>query len=388
MNKQKDKIKIESGREYDYWLHRMPGVGDVTINKLLRSFGKAKDIYDACNRCDEEFEGVVGKTKTFDIYRWNDDCDINSEYNAMISKGIRMVLLNDEDYPKRLKEIENCPYALYVKGKMPADDVPSVAIIGARNCSEYGTFVADEFGKALATEGINIISGMARGVDGISQRGAIKAGGRTFAVLGSGVDVCYPEGNYKLYRDIQENGGIISTFPPGTEPLKHNFPLRNRIVAGLADMILVVEARVKSGTSITVDMALKMGKDVYAVPGRLTDRLSDGCNTLIRDGAGVALSPEDVIRELALIWKRKDPESGLLNENNIPKMATCSPEEDIGLLRYMDLVPRNVEEIHQKRLSVEKGVAIQQTLSELILLCVEGKAVQVGNGYFYKVCGA
>ena len=166
--------------------------------------------------------------------------------------------------------------------------------------------MARAFGGELAKAGVAVISGMARGIDGLGQQAALEQGGRTYAVLGCGADVCYPASNRKLYQEIVEKGGgILSVFPPGTPPVKGQFPERNRIVAGLADLVLVVEARQKSGTLITVDMALEQGKNVYAVPGRLTDRLSDGCNLLIRQGAGIALAPGDILAELKLLGNRK-----------------------------------------------------------------------------------
>lgn len=385
---------------FKFWLHRIPFVGDSTIYKLLEEYTEAGDVFEAFMKSDEKVLRIIGEKRMNRILEKKDirffPSDgtkerithvtelIAKDYRLMTESGISFVTVEDEDYPSRLLDINPAPYALYVKGRLPENDVPSVAIIGARNCSEYGTYIANAFGEALAKEGVNIISGMARGVDGISQRGALNVDGNTFAVLGSGVDVCYPEGNYKLYRDIQKKGGVISTFPPGTEPLKQQFPERNKIVAALADILLVVEARVKSGTSITVDLALKMGKDVYAVPGRLTDRLSDGCNLLIRDGAGIALSPEDILRELAVFWNRLNPEDEDFNQNTINHLNPGRPREDIGLLKYLDATPHTADEIHQKRLTDEEGISLSQTLSELVLLCVDGKAVQVGSGYFYR----
>lgn len=389
---------------YRYWLHRVPEIGDATIYKLLGAYGDAENVFEAFMGSEERVTQIIGEKRMEKILTSKDvrftPCKSNhaddeevmnrarelleEDYGRMLRDGISFVTIEDDEYPARLKDICPSPYALYVKGRLPEDDIPSVAIIGARNCSEYGTYIANAFGEALAKEGVNIISGMARGVDGISQRGALNVDGNTFAVLGSGVDVCYPEGNFKLYRDIQKRGGVISTFPPGSQPLKQQFPERNKIVAALADILLVVEARVKSGTSITVDLALKMGKDVYAVPGRLTDRLSDGCNLLIRDGAGIALSPEDILRELAVFWNRLNPEDEDFNQNTINHLGLGRPKSDIGLLKYLDSNPQTADDIHRRRLEEEEGISLSQTLSELVLLCADGKAVQVGSGYFYR----
>ncbi len=208
-------------------------------------------------------------------------------------------------FPERLKQIPNCPKGLYVKGKLPREEVLSVAIVGARNCSAYGKNMALWFGRELAAQGVQIISGMARGIDGYAHRGALEAGGRTFAVLGSGVDVCYPESNRDIYEQLKTAGGILSENPPGTPALPYLFPLRNRIISGLADVVLIIEAKAKSGSLITADQALEQGKDVYAVPGRLGDSLSEGCHNLLRQGAGLALSPEKLLEDLGFSTKMK-----------------------------------------------------------------------------------
>lgn len=213
----------------------------------------------------------------------------------------RKILLTDREYPRRLLEIPQAPKQLYVRGRLPEEGVPSVAIIGARDCSYYGQEVAKRLGKLFGENGIQVISGMARGIDGIGQQAALQAGGSSFAVLGCGADICYPRQNQDLYDRLRKQGGVISEYEWGTPPRAGNFPPRNRIVSGLADAVIVVEARKKSGTLITVDMALEQGKEVYAVPGRLVDDLSSGCNYLIKNGAGILLDMEEFMEEL---WKQ------------------------------------------------------------------------------------
>ena len=219
-------------------------------------------------------------------------------YASLINKNIKWTHISKEDYPKRLLNIVDPPLLLFYKGKLPDENKPCVSIIGARECSTYGEKVAEMFSKELSIEGVQIISGMARGIDGISQRNSIKVGGRTFGVLGCGVDIVYPPDNEDIFNDILKDGGLISEFEPGTEPKKQYFPSRNRIISGLSDIVLVVEARKKSGTYITVTQALEQGREVYAVPGRITDGLSDGCNSLIASGAGVAASPDSILEAL------------------------------------------------------------------------------------------
>ncbi len=210
----------------------------------------------------------------------------------------------DPDYPERLRLLPGMPKGLYVKGSLP-DSGPSAAIVGARKCTVYGHKQSYAFGHYLASRGVQIISGMALGIDGYAQEGALDAGGKTFAVLGCGVDCCYPRSNRPLYNRIPEKGGILSELPEGTAPYAHFFPARNRIISALADLVLVIEAAEQSGSLITADFALEQGRTVYALPGRVGDRLSDGCNRLIYQGAGIAVSAEAVYEDLMSLYEGK-----------------------------------------------------------------------------------
>ena len=208
-----------------------------------------------------------------------------------------------DSYPEQLRNIVDAPYSLYVKGKLPDFSKKRVAIVGARMCSDYGKTMAERIAEKLACCGAEVISGMARGIDAYGHIGALKAGGDTFAVLGCGVNVCYPRTNQKLYESILAQGGIISEYPPDTEPIAQLFPARNRIISAFSDVVVVVEAKERSGSLITADFALEQGKDIYAVPGRSTDALSQGCNNLIRQGAGILNSVEDFAKDLELCMK-------------------------------------------------------------------------------------
>lgn len=313
----------------------------------------------------------------------------------------------DPKYPERLKNISGAPKELYLLGRLPEEDRLSVAVIGARDCSEYGKFVARELGAVLGSSGISVVSGMARGIDGICQEAALNAGGSSFAVLGCGVDVCYPETNRLLYEQLKISGGILSEYPPGSPALACHFPPRNRIVSGLADVVVVIEARVKSGTLITVDMALEQGREVYVAPGRVTDRLSDGCNRLIKQGAGILLSPEEFLRELleGEIGKtarrlsverrrkkkegeeRKEKEGGegvADKEDSAGKRkakeisAGLSPELE-AVLGVLDFTPQTPEQI---RARLPKEYQDRQIITYLMRLCMESLAIQVSPGRF------
>ena len=215
-----------------------------------------------------------------------------------ISAEMHYIRRNSPDFPGRFEGISGSPEGLYVIGELPRDDQPTVGIVGARMCSRYGHETAYEFGRVLAGNGVQIISGLALGIDCYAQEGALAGGGKTFAVLGCGADICYPRSNREVYEKIKTSGGILSEEEPGTPPLAYNFPKRNRIISALSDIVLVVEAKEKSGSLITVDFALEQGKTVYAVPGRVSDLLSCGCNCLIAQGAGIACSPEMILMEL------------------------------------------------------------------------------------------
>lgn len=205
----------------------------------------------------------------------------------------------DGAYPQRMRALRGMPGVLYYCGRLPEENKASVAVVGARTCSAYGREMAQWFAGELAAAGVQIISGMARGVDGIAQKAALERGGKSFAVLGCGTDVCYPKENKELYERLLAEGGIVSEYPAGTPPLACHFPTRNRIISALSDLVLVIEAREKSGTLITVDFALEQGRDVYVLPGRISDPLSSGCNRLMRQGAGVALEPSDILEALS-----------------------------------------------------------------------------------------
>ncbi len=218
----------------------------------------------------------------------------------MTLEKIRYYDRKEKEYPKKLSDISDSPERLYVLGRLPDENRPCAAIVGARNATPYGRTMARKFAGLFAANGIQIVSGFARGIDRAAYEGALEAGGSTFAVLGNGVDVCYPRENIDLYEKVRESGGFLSEFEPKTQPRAWFFPKRNRMISALADKVLVVEAGEKSGALITAEFGLEQGKDVYAVPGRIGDELSSGCNRLIAQGAYVAVSPEEMLKDFEL----------------------------------------------------------------------------------------
>lgn len=267
---------------YGYFWESIPGIGIKTIESLYAEYGSYEEMYHA-----HKDAGLKGAQRDA-FCRQKEKWDVKEEYNGLLYNKIWCIPLFLSGFPDKLKELHRPPSALFVKGKLPDGNEPAVAVVGARNCSPYGKMMAKEIGKILAQNKIQVISGLARGIDGISQRAAMENGGASFGVMGCGADICYPQDNRFIYEQLSEGsygGGIISEFMPGTKPLSSHFPMRNRIISGLSDVLVVVEAKERSGTFITVSDALEQGRDVYAVPGRLSDPLSYGCNRLIEEGA-------------------------------------------------------------------------------------------------------
>lgn len=368
---QLDMVELTAQQPFAYWLHRVAKIGRAGKEKLIAIFGSPQEIFCAGEKQlqavlqPEQAESILA-AKQYDIYK---------EYDEMLAQGILFYPYYHPAYPERLFTIPDRPFGIYVKGRLPETDRRSVAIVGARNCSEYGRFVAEAFAKAFAKEGISVISGMARGIDGIAQQAVLEAGGDTYGVLGCGADICYPAVHRQLYEDICEKGGILSTYPPKTPPLASYFPPRNRIISGLSDAVLVVEARNKSGTLITVDMALEQGKEVYVVPGRITDRLSDGCNRLLGQGAGVALSPAQIIEELT----NRKSNNGFLTEHKTNQLS----KEEQELLSLLDFYPISIDQIRMMMQTKEAlcALTLPQTMEMLLKLSMEGYVKNEGGYY-------
>lgn len=297
---------------------------------------------------------------------------LDEEYQKMIEKGVRFVTMHSSEYPERLRNISTPPYALFVKGKLPEENKRAVAIVGARECTPYGEVMAREFAKTLASAGVQIVSGMARGVDSAGQSGALEAGGASFGVLGCGVDICYPREKIGLYMELQEQGGVISELSLGTNPLPQYFPARNRIISGLVDTILVIEAKEKSGSLITADMALEQGKDVYALPGPINSRLSMGCNRLIRQGAGILLSPEELIEELGIcheIGKENGEQKKLLLESTENIVYSC-----------LGLQPQNLNALIKTT-----KLSVSELLDALMALELRGIVKEISKNYYVRI---
>ena len=292
---------------------------------------------------------------------------------------IKYVSRIETGYPARLRSIPGKPKGLYYIGKLPHESSKSVAVIGARNCSEYGKKMAQWFGAELGAAGVEVISGMARGIDGLSQLAALEAGGNSYAVLGSGVDICYPKENSVLYKRLMAQGGILSEYEPGTPARARQFPPRNRIISGLADWILVIEANIKSGTSITVDMALEQGRDICVLPGRVTDPLSLGCNRLIMQGALMVTSPSDLLDLLGISEPSKQTAEMAYNvEKRRVKDFELSTDEQ-GVYQCIDFYAKHIETIAN-----ESSFSVCDLFYVILSLELKGLIQEQGKNYYVR----
>lgn len=368
MNKEKTNEEINSEQKiYACWLDTAYWLSSEAKYKLLKTAGDTKSIY---NMADAHITAAVGAKAAERIMQHKERNTPARVWNYITKSGISYTYCQEPDFPKRLTDIPDAPFGIFYKGRLPDNDIPSVALIGARKCSEYGKYMAEVFAAGFAKNGVNIISGMALGIDGISQKAALKAGGKSYAVLGCGADVVYPKSNEQLYKNLIENGGVLSEYPPGMEPRPALFPPRNRIISALSDIIVVVEAREKSGTLITVDMALEQGKEVYAIPGRCTDILSTGCNRLLRQGALMAVSPKDIIAEMH--WEMVTDTPG--------KTIELSPEAG-ELYTVLDVLSATQDEIITRLRMKKSSLTVPQICQGLVELELKGFAVSHNRQY-------
>lgn len=352
-------------KSYWHWFLSIP-ISYIGQKKLLDSLQTPKKVWEAS---EEQVIAIIGKTKqSIEYMKSSKNTDWKKEYLKMEQKGIRLTLKQEEEYPPMLLPLPDAPYGLYHIGELPGEEL-CVGIVGARGCSRYGRETAAVLGRTLGEAGISVVSGMARGIDGAGQWAALAGGGKSYAVLGCGVDICYPEENGELYEKLKKQGTIISEFPPGTEPLPWHFPIRNRIISGLSRVLIVVEAREKSGSLITADLALEQGRDVYAVPGRMTDSLSRGCNELIRNGAGIIASPQMLLDELGMVFVKK--------EKNSKKNRIGLAEKENLLYSGLDLTPKSAEAI-----SKETGLSVAEIMEHIVSLQLKGMVVEEGTGYY------
>lgn len=348
-------------------LNAVPGLGNARIKKLIDRFGCAKTVFSSSAK-DLGSSGIVSSEivnliKTLDV-----DDYLKQEAQLIKRFGTEVVAFTDEQYPKNLKEIPDCPVLLYCKGNISKLDHLAVAVVGSRKASMYGQATAEKLGTNLAELGIAVVSGMARGIDTCAHRGALKAKGITAAVLGCGLSHIYPPENKKLFDQIAEQGTVISEFSMATPPAAYHFPQRNRIISGLSLGVVVVEASFKSGALITSDFALEQGREVFAVPGKIDNPAALGVNRLIQQGAKLINGVEDIIEELKPHLQlpversiQKEEEKTVLHDPLDPKQG--------GVYRLLNKEPAHIDTLVDKTqfsLPQISSILLQLELKKLI----------------------
>ncbi len=283
-----------------YWVSLLNStlISSKKLQKLLKYFNSGEKIWNASNKELEESKVLTFK-EIIELKKWIYKNNPEEIWLKLKNDGIKVVTIKEKKYPFLLKSIYDPPPLLYYKGQLIKTE-NTIAIVGSRKATPYGKKVAEQISKRLSEIGLTIISGMARGIDSYSHKGALIAGKETIAVLGCGVDVIYPSENKGLYNKIIEKGTIISEFPPGSQPVPWHFPARNRIISGLSLGVIVVEAAEKSGALITTDYALEQGREVFSIPGPITSKYSTGTNNLIKQGAKLVNSIEDILEEIEI----------------------------------------------------------------------------------------
>jgi DNA processing protein len=351
-----------------FWfaLKSTPHVGNVTFRRLVEHFGTPGRALSASERELAAVRGIsmaaIASLLTHDPRN-----EAERECAALKRSGAKIVKLNSPDYPRLLLQIPDPPPFLYLKGELLSSET-AIAIVGSRRASGYGISTTEKMARGLARHGITVVSGMARGVDAAAHRAALAEGGRSIGVLGCGVDLVYPAENRKLFEEMSSKGALVSEFSMGTKPLAENFPRRNRIISGLCRGVLVVEAAEGSGSLITAQCALEQGRDVFAIPGNIHSSTSRGANRLIKDGAKLVESIEDIIEEMPHKLREKDPApiSGL----------TFSPRE-AALLSRLSASPVHIDEI-----VVKCALTVSEVSAILLRLELNGVITQHAGKQF------
>jgi len=348
---------------YRIGFNHIKGIGAARLRLLLEYFGSAENAWNA-STAELKAAGLSAKLAE-KVSEARKTLDLDRLLALMEKKGIRALTWEDETYPSRLKNITQPPPVLYLRGTLAEEDEWAVAIVGTRRVTAYGRQVSEETAAFLAQNGVTIVSGLARGVDALAHKAALQNGGRTLAVLGSGVDVIYPPEHRAWAEKILENGAILSDYPPGTPPESSNFPPRNRIISGLSLAVVVVEAGQTSGALITAEFAVEQGREVFAVPGGIYAPQSKGTNRLIREGAHPMLRPSDILEALNLTQ---------ISEHRAAQRALPADETELRLLQILDAEPLHIDEIQR-----EADLPIEKVSATLTMMELKGMARHVGG---------
>ena len=348
-----------------YWVafSLVKGIGAVRFQALLNFFGDPQIAWGAPTEALRE-AGLSEKVIE-NVVELRSAINLDQVWDQLEAKGITVLIQTDENYPRRLQELEQPPPVLYMLGELTSEDEWAVAVVGTRRVTAYGRQVAEDIAGTLARNGISVISGLARGIDSISHQAALHAGGRTIAVLGSGLDRIYPPENRRLAEQIAAHGALISDYAPGTPPEASNFPPRNRLISGLSLAVVIVEAGQTSGALITAAFAADQGREVFAVPGNISSPGSKGTNRLIRDGAQPLLHPEQVLEALELT---------MVAEQRTARVVLPADAVEAQLFEALGREPLHIDEIRSRT-----DLPIEKVTATLALMELKGMVRQVGG---------
>ena len=352
-----------------YWVgfNLVKGIGPVRLEKLLDYFGDIRTAWEA--RTYQLQAAGLNDNLRDRMLKIRNQVSLEDLTQKIVSQGIQVITWDDPAYPEQLRQITQSPFVLYIKGELVNEDDWAVAIVGTRRYSDYGRQITENISHTLARNGITIISGLARGIDGVAHQAALEAGGRTIAVLGSGVDITYPPEHRDLGEDISRQGALISDYPLGTPPDGSNFPPRNRIISGLSKAIIVIEAGERSGALITATYAAEQGKDVFAAPGKITSPMSKGTNLLIKQGAHPLLESQDILDVLNMT---------LIAEQRVIRKSLPSDPKEAVLFQAIGEEPLHVDELCSL-----VNMPIEEVTSTLALMELKGMVRKTfGMKYF------
>ncbi len=355
---------------YDFWLCSRKGIGLRKRERLLRHFGSPEEIFFASEEQYRQVKGINEKDIA-SLSAGRSKEAVREEYDRLARQGISFVSVRQDGFPEKLKQIADAPYGLYYRGNLPDEKKPCVAVVGARDASFEGMQIARKFGYELAANGIQVISGMARGIDIHAQRGALDyAGGSTYSVLGTGADVCYPRQHIEEYMLMQEHGGVITEFPPASPSLPFQFAMRNRIISGLSDGVLLIEAGEKSGSLITAETGLEQGREIFVVPGGILDSRYKGGNKLLKQGAAPVTCVSDILDGLGIFLDA--PAAERMKKSDVMLETTEK-------IVYASL---GLEPVHVSCIAEQTGLPLQNVMEILLALQVRNMVDTVGNNYF------
>jgi len=362
--------------KYWIWLSSIPGVGAVKSKKLIEYFIEPYNIFTA-KEIDLASLSFLSRTDIANILNEEYRVNIDRHIENIIANDIKIITMDDENYPEYLKDIYDPPLILYMKGNLQRKD-KYLAVVGSRRATSYGLNMAEVVSRELSKCGITVVSGMARGIDTYAHRGVLGAKGRTVAVLGCGLDIVYPYENKKLMEEIIENGACISEYLPGTQPLSGNFPARNRIISGMSMGVIVIEAGEKSGSLITANFALEQGREVFALPGNVNSLNSTGTNRLIKEGAKMVTSIDDILEEIGAFFSESNRDS-FTKKLKDDKLLEGLDDDEVKIVECLKLEPAHIDNI-----AIKTGLNIKTVNSVIVMLELKG-IVEQTPGKIYKL---